>query len=241
MRAIGLALVLVVTGLSFAPDPSRAGGLIQSLPADGAWVRYNFRCRLERGGSQKELIGDLTIKSVGAVQHDGRPHRWIETVLDCRESTGGGERREIEKMLFPEAELDGKGSPKSHLIRGWEKDDDQAIRAINVSMGPVDDLWLPGPLNDRDIVPAPKRVEYQDGRLELPTRIRGTTKWKGGTETVVSIEHKLWPANGVPFGIGAAEHTLRFRVGDVVVGTYDYELEINDFGDGAVSELPNQN
>jgi hypothetical protein len=142
VRAIGFFVVLAVTGLSFAPDPARADGLIQSLPADGAWVRYNFRCRMERGGSQKELIGDLTIKSAGAVQHDGRPHRWIETVLDYRESTGGGERREIEKLLFPESELDGKGSPKSHLVRGWEKDDDQDIRAINVSVGPDDDLWF---------------------------------------------------------------------------------------------------
>jgi hypothetical protein len=83
-------------------------------------------------------------------------------------------------MLFPESELDGKGSPRSHLARRWR------------------------------------------------------------TETIVSIEHKLWPTNCVPFGIGAAEHALRFRVGDRE-SVYDYELEINDFGDGAVSELPNQN
>jgi hypothetical protein len=215
----------------------QADGLIQSLPADGAWVRFNFHMTRE-AATRVEKSGELTVKSVGQEQHAGRPHRWIEIVLSSHDRMGGGERREVEKFLVPEAELTRDGSPMSHVVRGWMKIDDQDVVARNPNLGPGDSVWMPGAEEVRETVRAPREIEYQRGRLSLDEGLRGRVACTSESGVLQTTELQVWTTDHVPFGVGASEHVLTLRKGETDFGTYRYLLEMNDYGTGAVSTLP---
>ena len=56
-----------------------AGGLIQKIPADGAWVKYFMMGNLYGPGAvDSKYTGRWTIRSVGHPTVKGRKHRWIE-------------------------------------------------------------------------------------------------------------------------------------------------------------------
>lgn len=222
-------------------SPSVFGdGLIQSLPDDGAWVRFNVICARNRRGVEDKLIATLTLRSVGTTQHNGLLHRWIEFEWRAHNEAGGDERREITKWLIPETELGPTGSPRAHAARAWERDDEQEVRSRNLSETILDDLYLPSLLSDRSIQEVPKTVEYQRGRLDLERCVTGLSNRQSSNGTTVTrMTHRYWITDSVPFGVAAARQTLEMTADDNVIGKYEWQLEVNDFGMAAVSALPN--
>ena len=87
MRSI-FALAVVALG-ALATEAALADGLVYQLPEDGSWVRYELEgCRPASSGNAKQEIGmrgNVTISSVGVVEVDNEPCRWIEVVVDAKQ------------------------------------------------------------------------------------------------------------------------------------------------------------
>lgn len=223
-------------------------GLIQTLPADGAWVRFNFVCQNEnRGASKESFIGTLTVKSVGSTRHGGQTCRWIEFELRMRDVMGGAESIGIRKWLIPESELAADKDPRSHVTRVWKKDHERDVQTQDLEDAFLDDLFLPGPLRHRKVEEAPKTIEYQRGRIELTRCVTGVSK---GTSTAgastsnagqSNASHWYWTADTVPFGVAAATATQEVVHGEIVSNRFEWSLEMNDYGTDAASSLPDHN
>lgn len=229
-----------VLWLALSAPSAFADGLIQSLPDDGAWVRYNVTCARNRREVEDALIATLTLRSVGMTQHNGQPHRWIEFEWRSQNEAGGDEGLEVTKWLILESELRPTGSPREHVARAWERRNAREVRFRNLSETILDDLYLPSPLSDRKSEAVSRTVEYQRGRLDLEHCVTGSSNWQNPTGTTATrMTHRYWAGDSVPFGVAAARQTLEITAGRNVVGQYEWQFEMNDYGMDAASALPN--
>ncbi len=75
-------LVRVGINLAFlgaAAHSTRANGLIERLPDDGAWAAFAYKTK----SGEQEAEARLTISSVGREARDNQSCRWIELKLGC--------------------------------------------------------------------------------------------------------------------------------------------------------------
>ncbi|MGE3315820.1 MAG: hypothetical protein AB7O26_11960 [Planctomycetaceae bacterium] len=147
--------VLFVFGALLAPaSDAFAQGVLWTLPADGAWVRYEgtykqveFRPNSTEGDIALEWIQHLTIKSVGTENAEFKgetvPCRWIELkVVTGRASEAGvdpgpvGAR--IFKVLVPEKRVVGKTADDGKIpvafidiVKGYRKYGDGEVKPID--------------------------------------------------------------------------------------------------------------
>jgi len=163
-------------------------GLIDRLPPDGTWARF------EQGDNY------VTIASVGKMAVEGRPYRWIEVVLEI----GGQEL--VWKLLISE-KLPKRGrNILEQALSIWHRGLRREPRNIN-GMSPPDEFGeltfiLTGP--DREIRPLESQtIETKLGRFEC-------SGWTGRQLTRFgSIEfdatYRQWVHEKAPFGVLRSE------------------------------------
>src|SRR6267142_7092712 len=113
MRWSTLVALTLVLGASSA----RADGLIYRLPEDGTAVRFAMDFKVTHNGMEEAATGELVQRSVGKVDVDGKPCRWIEFKFMI--DKGGQQFNMISKVLIPESALKAGENPGAHMVRGW--------------------------------------------------------------------------------------------------------------------------
>ena len=109
---------LAVTGM--LTHTALAGGLIEQLPADGSWVRFDMiPSHSHFGGKPAPEPEFLTISSVGVVTVDGAKCRWIELKIVPKAHE---DSPRFVKYLVPEKYLTAKENPMCHVLKLGQMD-----------------------------------------------------------------------------------------------------------------------
>jgi hypothetical protein len=239
--------------LSAIPVPALAGGLIQKLPKDGAWVKFYMDFRLDSVALVKNT-GSFTIRSVGTESRDETKLRWIEFEESHGKSENGFRAYGLlDKYLVPESELVGEGNPLSKLVQRWHRfDTDKPLKSTGPASRGLKMIHLPSVTKgmkseSRKVVQIKKArtFPYQQGEFECKSATRETydftEKFDGITITFRSrVTFTLWKHDAVPFGVaGAIIEFQRYDAkGKKLLMKQTFDLSVSDFGTNAKSALP---
>ena len=91
-----------------------AGGLIEQLPADGTWVKFDFIPPNDSSSKGEPETQTLTMSSVGVVTVDGEKCRWIELKIVPKTK---GYFPQLVKFLVPERFLTANEDPMRHILK----------------------------------------------------------------------------------------------------------------------------
>jgi len=247
-------LVAVVFVLTLAAGPVRADGLIYNLPKDGTWVSYQVEVRMVTDGKTNTWTNStdkFRLASVGEVVEDGQKCRWIEIAWNAMVTKADTAVREkhVIKVLIPEKSLMKGESPLDHLIRAWKTFSPGTAQTraptkveLRDPMGAIGTpmvmlLALAGPL--KDAKPLPKaEVESKLGRLQCEG-VTGTVELNRAVGAPMRwvMENRLHP--DAPFGVVSGRWKSGLVTADGAQNRgIEYTLKVTDFGDKAVSEMP---
>src|SRR5581483_3268117 len=149
---------LCLLAVTLTDDPTSVA-LLETLPADGKWVKYDLR--LQIGGQDHNLT--WAARSVGNCQQGGRDLRCIETEL-----TGGNDiPSSVHRMLVPVDAFGPGKHPLGQAIRMWVKKDNTAPESFDsISGDPLTALFLAGATEQVRRLPQKEGVNWQRGKLE---------------------------------------------------------------------------
>lgn len=233
------AFLAVIFGIAIGV--SAGEGFLSELPKPGTWVKYHRTQQTRRGGDVvADFTGTFTVRFLDEVVENNKKCRWIEFDLDM-DDRGNGRYREICKYLVPvESLTDNKSDPAASVIRGWRKDGDNDVYAIDVGWDFMIAACLSPPLTDVETKDAAEVFEYQDGRLRSDEARSGMTTTLSNKAKVV-IRHTIHPHADVPNGAAGVRYDLELRVKTTneLLQTVTMDHRVVDFGTGAVSSLPN--
>jgi hypothetical protein len=252
MRTLRCVTALI---LSSFPVPALAGGLIQKLPRDGAWVQYYMDHRFD-GGRRFKTTGHWVIRSVGAEDIDGKKCRWIEFERAFGKSdTGQAPVTEWMKYLVPEKSLDGRHNPLGHLVRTWRRFNQLRPMKSVGPKGPTFRMTLlaGAEKGSKSVSLQVARVKksrtfpYQNGEFKVDSATREAYEFTEKFEGIPIVFHSrvtftLWKHNAVPFGVAGA--TIEFKrhdaKGTTLLMKETFDLSVSGFGKNAKSALPEQ-
>lgn len=224
-------------------ETARAEGLIFHLPEDGTWAQFDMiqvKGLVDRN-SGKTLIKDrvtrtmLKVSSVGTATVEKKICRWIE--IKVQETRDQSEEAILVKVLIPEEHLQKGGDPAGNIMHGWIKSNDAPPRPIKENSIPVQ-MLVAGPQQEITKLD-PIVVDCKAGKLKCDG-LSGTRAWKDDNDrdfkTAFELRlHKLSPF-GVAWWRSETEHTDQ-----VARMTIKVTSSLNDSGNGAASELPDNN
>src|SRR5262245_19177708 len=116
LRRFCLALVGVIC--TAICSSGFAGGLINNLPADGAYVVFRAKSEVDFQGNLQSFDRELKMASVGKESVENEPGRWIEL------STEFAGRRVFAKLLIAERYLKNDQNPFDHVAKAIARDPD---------------------------------------------------------------------------------------------------------------------
>jgi len=200
--------ILVVLTFAFGATSARADGLIYRLPEDGTAVRFAMDFKVNHNGMEEMATGELVQRSVGKVDVDGKPCRWIEFKFTI--DKGGQQFNMLSKVLIPESALKAGENPGAHMIRGWMKQmdrDPEELKDLNTpKAGPLG-AFLAGPATDAKKL-AKETVDSKLGKLECEG-VTGSLMIDQGSEKVaIKLENRLH--DKAPFGV--VKSRMEFQV-----------------------------
>jgi hypothetical protein len=238
MKPLRVGSILTALVL-LAPAFARADGMLQQLPADGAWVRFRVLTVIEdQDGVQTRSDGYVTMSSVGVVTEDNERCRWLELTWKLDEMEG--EYFSVVKLLIPERHLQKGEIPLDHAKRIWAKQWDRGKEAELVTDHPNHgDLhwYLAGPLQESKKPAEVKKVEYQSGTLTCEDGVVGSTRWNSRNEKYDAL-CKMWFHEKAAFGVAAAEVQVTGKQDGKLVGTWHRTLILTDTGENAKTQMP---
>jgi hypothetical protein len=234
MRWSTLVALTFVLGASSA----RADGLIYRLPEDGTAVRFAMDFKVTHNGMEEMVTGELVQRSVGKVDVDGKPCRWIEFKFTI--DKGGQQFNMLSKVLIPESALKAGENPGAHMIRGWMKSMDrepEELKDLNTpKAGPLG-AFLAGPPTDAKKL-AKETVDSKLGKLECEG-VSGSLMIEQGNEKVaVKLENRL--NDKAPFGVVKSRLEFQVERNGQARENGVITLNVTDVAKDAKSELPEQ-
>jgi hypothetical protein len=220
----------------------RADGLLYQLPKDGAWASYDFEVAARGIEGPQTVNGTLRIASVGQTIENKAPCRWIEIQLDMtmtiqdRKAT----KTHLYKVLIPEKYLAKGETPLEHALRTWEqsekKDPVKMEDPNRFQAGPLP-IILSGPWKD---VRSLEKTEIESKLGKLPCEgIQGTLVFalKGTDDVKCTFENRVHAKS--PFGVVTSRWTLQMPGPKPSnAGSLEWTLKLADFGENAVSKMP---
>ncbi len=224
-RCCCLVLFVLLLGPGRSAGQARVAP-VYGLPAEGAWVEYEWRA--DRPGG-RPLKGTLRVSFVGQEDVRGAPHCWIELKKEFED--GGRGRRQLRKLLIARKALEQGEVTVQHVARAYRQDGPNE---------PVTSLSGPGlqALLDLGFGPeAPLKV-FRD-REEVETGLGHFTArhvWAAGKGKARAREYHGWLTGRVPFG------WARFEVREAAgagPARCVFQAVARKSGRGARSEAPN--
>jgi hypothetical protein len=248
-RWIAVCLVLVHASHVVAGEPRT------ELPKDGWWARYYGTIKQD---GQEERTVKRTYSLVGTANANGRKCRWVE--WNEAWTVDGQKHVDILKFLVPERDLLESERPLDNLVRAWRKVNDTQVEEVKFSQplgadGLVvsadygfgrDFLIFPGAWQKSRRVEQRRTVEYQQGRLEIPSgrAARHSAVRRAltnGEKQAYFDEYTVWIDPAIsPVAVAVSERIVN-EVDDVHRRTIFREFVIEDFGTDAKSAMPESN
>jgi hypothetical protein len=220
------AVVCAALALVAIPATSHAGGLINSLPADGSWVVFKARSELDLQGNLQSFDRELKIASVGKQEVEGEPGRWIEL------STEFFGRKVLAKLLIAEKYLNADQNPFDHIAKAWGREGDNVMEIPENRLRQFFILALGVPNFEKPEKKENEKIKTQLGEYECE-HLKGESEVDGPMDQKIKFGGELWINDKVPFGLVKAKVK-----GDIGVGSIETEMEAIQSGKDAKSELP---
>jgi len=222
------AICWMLAALIMAPT-AEPTSLLGSLPADGTWSRYAVT--IEEAGATYNVT--WITRSVGKLDYDGRPCRWIELE---QQSDSLVYPPLVYRLLIPEASF-GKGqNPYDSIVKAWVKVKQLPPREIAdlESYDPRLALVLAGPDANLHVEKEPKKVTCGDKTLECHT-LRGERR-SSLEGFPLRVSQQLLTSEAVPFRMAGFEQEFYPANGNDLLGAVKSTLV--DFGQDAKPALP---
>lgn len=163
-----------------------AVSIFYALPADGAWVEYDFK----QAGRTAEQQGTLRVSAVGRKTIGTVPHCWVEIKLV------EGAKSKVRKLLVAE-KAQGNSPPVAGAIaEAYVKDGDNVAVLGPAEIKAFLNLGITGELKE---VSARETLEGRLGKLSARRMSARNTKG----EKV--LEYQGWLTKDVPFGCARFE------------------------------------
>lgn len=251
--------VVLLAALCLLPISARGDGLIQSLPEDGSWVRFEVvqeNYDVKSGQVNQTVDGTLTVSSVGKSVFDGQACRFIELKYVFKV----GEREQVDrcKLLVAEDRFAAGINPLDNVLRAWVKEPSKPAeipldRRMNRDMeqhllmfcprlrdlfhGALEDTRR---LGDRPLVGKAGRFDCTGvaGKRYLPFAMRGGG-FKDPKEGGEFLTFETWHSNEAPFGV--VRHRCEWEVRDAdkrLMFRHVQKLDLAAIGKDAKSEIP---
>lgn len=222
--------------LVLAGTTARADGLLYQLPENGAWVKFDLEMEMERGEVKQEGGGSLRMSSVGMSVEGDKKCRWIEFRLDFK--AGERKRTIVAKALVPESELKEGKDPLANRVRGWIKMQDRdVVELTDDKLGPMSAFMAPALTDVKELEPS--AVESKLGKLSCAGLTGQTTFKEGSATNAVKLETRRHAK--APFGVVTSKMAIEILRDGEVTGAAKMNFTLSDFGDGAKSELADNN
>jgi hypothetical protein len=224
---------------------ARAGGIIERLPVDGAWARFDLEMESvnPKGERTKNALAKLTVSSVGSATVDGVPCRWIElkAIQSINKTT---ERISVFKLLIPERRFRDGTDPLDSVVQAWSRRGEVKKMPIGTRMDDFRRNRLP--LNpyfhgrlENEMPLSPVEIECGLGKLACPGIAGTRTLSLEGTNDSIRFTHEVRTHDSAPFGVVEyRSESERFRDS---VSTRRREIltfKLVEAGSGAISEIP---
>lgn len=230
---------LIVTGT--LTHTVLAGGLIEQLPADGTWVKFDMiptdSSPSFHPGPERET---LTMSSVGVLTVDGAKCRWIELKIVPKTDA---HQLALVKFLVPEQFLTAKEDPMCHILK---------LGCLNVGVNTTPGkpdwidkpdfrkvpyhIFLCGPLTNNVSLPN-VTVVTKLGKLDCSV---ATGRYEYDGNGILSIrgtfENQLHEK--APFGVVSMRVTVHAMQDGVGFDPITWSLKWVDAGTNAKSEMP---
>ncbi len=227
-----------------AVSPSGADGMVYQLPEDGVWATFALEGSfLDPDGKEQEtdasIKGTLTISSVGTVEVEGVPCRWIEIVIEAQRD--GTTFKEVDKLLIPAAELGAGKQPLKHVRDAWyqhtsvENGKPQHIPDISKLDGAYVERIRPilHPPFTGERRAGKKIVECKLGKVDCETVEAEEIEKYDGSDIQYQSSYVVYLHEQAPFGVAAWQTVNRVRRGERLLGTRRLLARLADFGKGA--------
>jgi hypothetical protein len=217
------ALCIVLPVPARAAAPTRAASLY-ALPADGAWVEYDWTMS---GPDGKDVKGTLRLSAVGGTTVKGTAYRWVE--IRKKYTQGGETKHEYRKLLIAEKAFGASPTLRDHVLEVIGQDG--SAKPLILSAARAKDfinMGLAGADTSLKEVQAREEVSTPLGKCEAR---HVTARGKAGGRT---REYHGWLVADVPFG--CARFEVREGKGDDPVKTVFTATAVRT-GKGATGEV----
>jgi len=235
-------LLTIVFLLSASTHSAHAGGPVQALPKDGAWVKFFLEWELSGpDAADSKGTGTWSVRSVGTKTVNGEKCRWIEIEEHLDKADDGKPFTRWYKFLVRENDLKRGGDPVKNAIAIWWKDTDPNTTAKKADgTSPWLAMFLRGTPKTGKTVAQKNRVLWQKGDFVFQRaeeqRQRRTTNI--GDDRRMTIRDVVWKKAEIPFGAAAVTFTARLTRNGKHSWTWVRKLSLADHGTGAKSMLP---
>jgi hypothetical protein len=236
-RLIHVAAASFVAASCFAlalTPAVRADGLFYTLPEDGTSATYDLKAETKG----QENAGTLTLRSVGKIEHNGEPARWLEVSITLNEA--GRDQTIIGKLLVKEKYLQ-RGE---HAFDNFEKlymgDGEQVEQITDVrdEQAGLMAMLFSGPLADVKKIEA-ETIETGVGKLKCRGEA-GTLQLKQGTDDI-SFEFENRFHEMAPFGVARSVVKYKVKRPNNEDRQGVFTLTLNSTSKGVKSALPDSN
>lgn len=224
LRRFCVALVAVIC--TAVCSSGFAGGLINNLPADGAYVVFRAKSEVDFQGNLQTFDRELKLASVGKESVENEPGRWIEL------STEFAGRRVFAKLLIPEKYLTSDQNPFDHVAKAIARGPDgEVVDLPKERLRQIMTFALPITYFDKLEKKDKAKVRTEVGEYDCEV-MQGQSELDGPMDTKVKVVGDIWLNEKVPFGLVKAKVK-----GELPFGNIETELELIKSGKDAKSEL----
>lgn len=186
---------------------AKPAGLLQTLPADGAWVSYDVTVTV----NEQDFTMTATARSVGQALHDGQQCRFIEyeQSVEAPPAISVPQLGNLTwRLLVPEEEFGEGRDPLGKAVKTWIKIDDrdpEAVESIELK-DPIYKILFQGPRKNLRNEDAKEKINWQRGQLECAV-VTGHNDLELGIAKL-HMTHRVLRHRDIPFGIAALQQEL---------------------------------
>ena len=235
LQAIAGSIVLNSLLPAIADEPKSAA-LMQTLPADGAWVTFNVNVKV----NVQEFVMTGTARSVGQAFHGGQQCRFIEyeQTVDTPPAVNIPQLGNLTwRLLVPEEEFGEGKDPLSKAGKKWLKIDtmeSEVVESIELK-DPIFAILFQGPRKNLKIEDAIEKVSWQQGELECAV-VSGQNELEFGVAKL-NMTHRVFRHRDVPFGIAGMQQDMKASFGGQEEKV-TIRVSLRDHGKDAKAKLP---